>query len=154
MNINKYEEMKQRHLQEINDFSFFVAFNEEQLKNGLIKLGLKNTDIDKIVYVQRNTYVKKEDVKDWGDMLIRHNKELDEAIQNDKTGTGFIFDMFSSELANHEFNYTREIDDTLNALGYTKEDIKQNFPLEFGLNLAIKKAIKKEKLEEEQNYEY
>lgn len=152
--MNQYKVMKEKHLQEYNHFPFFVAFSEEQLKDGLKRLGLKDTDMDKIVYVRNGVYTKKEDAKSYGDMVIRHRKELDEAIHSDKTGMGFILDMFSYELANHEYTYTREVDDTLKSLGYTEENIRNNPILKTGLELAIKQAIEKETQSEGLDYEY
>lgn len=63
------------------------------------------------------------------------------AIDNDPDGTGFIYEMFYYELSNHEFDYTRELDDTLYALGYTLDDIKTNLKLKTGLEKAIKRII-------------
>jgi hypothetical protein len=48
--------------------------------------------------------------------------------------------MFVYELGNHEYSYTGDIDETLDALGFTIEDIKNDERLEKGLLLAMKSA--------------
>ena len=54
-------------------------------------------------------------------MLARHRKELEDAISSDKTGKGFIFDMFLQELENHEYSYTGDVQEALDALGITPQ---------------------------------
>jgi len=48
--------------------------------------------------------------------------------------------MFKYELNNHEYCYTRGTQDTLNALGYTIEEIRADKKLLNGLNLAIQEC--------------
>ena len=71
-------------------------------------------------------------------MLDRHHDELQAAIDADLTGKGFIFDMFSYELANHEYNYTGDISSTLEALNLTEDEVNNNKRIQLGLKLAIK----------------
>jgi len=47
-------------------------------------------------------------------------------------------DMFRYELANHEYDYTGDIDDTLDALCLTQQDIDQNPALQHGLQKACR----------------
>lgn len=54
-----------------------------------------------------------------------------------KTGEGFIKEMFQFELANYEFDYTHELEPTLEALNLTKKQIRENKTLKNGLLLAI-----------------
>ena len=49
-------------------------------------------------------------------MMKRHDAEINEAIDSDQTGEGFIFDMFDYELSNHEYSYTGDMTDSLCAL--------------------------------------
>lgn len=79
-------------------------------------------------------------------MLDRHQKEREDAIQSDQSGNGFIFSMFSYVLESQEFAYTYDIEDTLNFLGYTIEEVLNSKALLNGLNKALKKygvALKK-----------
>ena len=50
-----------------------------------------------------------------------------------------IKDMFAAELANNEFGYTYELDETLDALGLTLDKVKADKRLRKGLNKALKK---------------
>ena len=71
-------------------------------------------------------------------------KEHNDLIKADKTGEGYIKDMFVSELENHEYGYTYELDDTLDALELTREQIANSPNLKHGLDLAKKEVLKKE----------
>lgn len=48
-----------------------------------------------------------------------------------------INEMFQFELINHEYGYTHELDDTIEALDLTKKQIRENKALKNGLLLAI-----------------
>lgn len=135
--MNEYLQVKDRHSEEFNSFPIFWAFNDKQFEEGMEKFGLKPTDTDKIYKLNGGGYYKKTDSKALRELLTRHENEMSYAIANDKTGEGFIFDMFDYELGNHEFSYTGSTEDTLDALGLSKGDIKQNKALAVGLRDAI-----------------
>ena len=65
-------------------------------------------------------------------MMKRHDNELKEAIAADLTGTEFIYEMFVYEMANHEYGYTGDPEDTLNALGFSLEDVANDNRLTAG----------------------
>ena len=69
--------------------------------------------------------------------LVMHDAELQAAIAEDKTGEGFIYEMFLYELDNHEYGYTRDTEDTLDALGYTAEEILGDSRLKRGIEKAV-----------------
>lgn len=150
--MNQYEKMKIRHQNELDSFPFFVAFTGDDFKRGLRRLGLKENDSDKISYVKNNVFIKKEDLATWNNMFERHKKEMEDLINNDKIGTGFIYDMFLFELINHEYGYTGDITDTIKELNFTEEEIKSNPALEKGLKMAIKKIVGYEKEDSELEY--
>lgn len=145
--MNKYREMKERHQTEVNEFPIQFAFSNEQFKEGMEKLGLTEKDTDKVVATVGGGFIRKADVAAYKEMLTRHYNERAEAINNDLTGNGFIYDMFKEELSNHEYGYTYELDDTLDSLGFTIEDINNNTNLKYGLELAMK-DYKEESFEE------
>ena len=60
-------------------------------------------------------------------------KSLGAAMQDDE----YLFSMFNYELANHEYGYTGELDDTLDALGLTIEEINTNPRMVDALKRAI-----------------
>lgn len=142
---NKYDELKEQHSKEFSKFPIFFAFDENQFKEGMQKLGLTENDKDKVANIGFGGIIRKTDIEAFKGMNIRHREEIKEAIQNDKTGEGFIKDMFLSEMANHEYGYTRDITDTLEACGLSYEDIENNENLKNGLNLAKEEYFKREK---------
>lgn len=75
---------------------------------------------------------------------------MNDEINNQITGKQFAKDMFESELANHEYGYTKELDDTLEAIGITIEEINNNDNLKNGLKLALEKYNREEEEENEQ----
>ena len=132
-----YSELKERQQQEINAFPFIWAFNESQLADGMRRLGLDPTaDRGQIVHVGGGGYIRKADKKALQDLFAKHRRELQEAIAADKTGDGFIYDMFYTELANHEYSYTGDVTDAVNACGLTVEQINEDPALIHGLKKA------------------
>jgi hypothetical protein len=59
------------------------------------------------------------------------------AIAEDKTGEGFIYEMFLYELDNHEYGYTGDTSDTLESLGYTAEQVLESPCLKRGIEKAV-----------------
>lgn len=132
-----YSELKERQQQEVNDFPFIWAFNEKQLAEGMQRLGLDPaTDKDKLQNIGAGGIIRKTDAAAMRAMFDRHRRELQEAIAADKTGDGFIYDMFSTELANHEYSYTGDVTDAVNACGLTVEQLNANPALIIGLKKA------------------
>lgn len=133
---NLYKELNNKQSQEVNNFPMMFAFSTEQFNEGMIKLGLKPTDTDKIFSIGGGGYIKKSDSALLDNMTTKHEKEMKESIENDLTGEGFIYDMFKYELANHEYGYTYEIEDTLDCLDLTMDDINKEPKLLHGLYKA------------------
>ena len=98
-------------------------------------------ETSKVVRIGGGGFVKKDRLKAMEFMFDSMRKEMQEAIDADKTGTGFIYDMFRYELENHEYGYTGELDETLESLDLTMEDINANPALLNGLGLAIEKVM-------------
>lgn len=140
--MNAYRELKDKQQAEVNAFPMFFAFSQQQFDEGMKKLGLEPTDTDKI-YKLGNTggFYRKSDSEALHAMFERHEQEMKDAIAADKTGDGFIFDMFDYELANHEYGYTRDMTDALEALGLTLEDINADQRLVHGLQKAHEAQI-------------
>ena len=131
---NNYVELKERQQKEVNEFPMGFAFSNEQLKEGMEKLNVSSTD--ELLSIGAGGFIRKTDREAFKNMMARHNKEFNEAIEADTTGEGFIYQMFNYELANHEYCITWDVSDTLESLGITREDIKKNKNLENGLNRA------------------
>lgn len=132
--MNKYLQMKKAHQEEVNNFPMVFAFSKQQFEEAMSKLGLTSTDIDKICSIGGGGIIRKTDVDSLKSMFDKHNKEKQEAINNDDE---YIFQMFNYELSNHEYCYTGSISDTLDALGFTYDEIQANSRLLTALNSAI-----------------
>ena len=138
MKNETYKEQKDRHQLETNSLPIFFAFSNKQLLEELNKIGLTLKDTDKIYKMPGGGFHKKTDSKIIKEMFDRHEAEFAESVKADKTGEGFIFEMFDYELGNHEYCYTYDVTDTLEYLGYTEEEILSNPALLNGLTLAKK----------------
>ena len=86
-------------------------------------------------------FYRKSDAPKLHEMFARHRKELEEAIAADKAGDNFIFEMFLTELSNHEYGYTGDVQDTLDALGITPQYMESMPQLKAGLDLACQKVM-------------
>ena len=118
-----YSEMVARHEDEFKFFPVMCAVSKSQFDTGMRNLGLKPTDTDKILCVCRNCFIRKADEDDFQAMCQRHRLELEAAMDADRTGDGYLLEMFRCELANHEYGYTRDAEPALMALGVAWEDI-------------------------------
>ena len=136
--MKNYTELKERQEKEFNAFPMVFAFNDKQFREGMEKLGLTVSDTDKVYKNHYGGIYRRTDSELLKNILERHTDELTTAIYKDQDGTGFIFSMFNYELANHEYCYTYDITDTINALGLTVEEINKSEALINGLRLAKK----------------
>jgi hypothetical protein len=147
--MNQYEIIKKRHQKDVNDFPMFFAFNNKQFDEGMRLLGLEPIDTDKIYRIPgTGGFYRISDAPAFHEMFNRHGKEMQDAVDGDKTGDGFICDMFYYELVNHEFTYTGDLTSTLEALDLTSDDLINNESLRNGMNNAInklRKAVRKKK---------
>ena len=141
MSINLYRQLKDKQSKEFNNFPMMFAFSNEQFTEGMKKLGLNPTDTDKIYSMGGGGYYKKSDSEQLKTMTTTHENEIQESIDNDKTGEGFIYDMFYYELCNHEYSYTGDTSDTLNCLDMTMDIINKNETLLHGFKMARVEAM-------------
>lgn len=145
--MNEYRTMKERHQDEVNNFPLGFAFGDKQFEEMMQKWGLdakNDADLAKVAHLYAGAYILKKDIPAYKDMSKRHYEELQAAIAADTTGEGFIFHMFYDELCNHEYGYTGDCNDTLEALGYSADDIMSNPALKRGLEKAATLIMKQE----------
>ncbi len=140
--MNTYRQLKEKQQKELNAFPLGAAFSDEQFKKMMHGWGLTEKDFDKIISIGAGCFIRKSDKDAFFNMFERHKKELQDAIAADKTGDGFIFDMFYYELANHEYCITYDLEETLDALNLTAEQVNTDKRLLHGLNKAEKKYLK------------
>ena len=140
--MNTYQELKNRHQKEMDAFPLGAAFSNEQFEKMMQKWGLTVNDTDKIFFIGGGCFISKSDKETFFNMLKKFNDETKAAIDADKTGDGFIYDMFYYELANHEYCITYEYDETFDALGLTEEQVLADKRLLHGLKKAEKEYLK------------
>ena len=126
----------------MNAFPLGVCFSNEQFDQMLRNWGLSPEDTDKILSVGGGCYVRKSDSATFREMLDRFVKEREDAIPADKTGNGFIYHMFLYELAYHEYCITFDLEETLDALDLTMEQINADKRLLHGFTKAEKEYLK------------
>ena len=140
--MNTYQILKDRQQAEFNKFPLGAAFNQKQFEEMMNKWNLTVDDTDKICSIGFGCCIRKDDKDAYLEMVKRHKQERLDAVASDKTGNGYIKDMFLYELANHEYCITYDLEDTLDALCLTVEQVNADKRLLNGLNKAIKQYLK------------
>ena len=139
--MNEYRKLKNKHQEEYNALPMFFAFSEESFEQGMLELGLQPTDTDKICQTEIGMFYRKEDEPLFIETIQRFNNELQKAISEDETGDNFIYQMFYTELINHEYAFTEDPEDALTALNLTWEQVQADPRLKHGFEKAFSKII-------------
>ena len=120
MDMERYTDLKARQAKELNDFEgIFFAFNNEQFKEGMEKIGLTVEDTKLIASLGAGGYIRKDRSEAFHAMFKRHKDEKNTRKQEEK----YLFESLVYELKNHEFCITLDPADALDALGYDRESI-------------------------------
>lgn len=131
--MNKYRQLREKQSKEFSEFPIFFAFNNDQFAEGMKKLGLKPTDTKQIYKLgSSGGFYRKSDSQMLKDMFSRHDAEMREAMKDD----AFLYDMFSYELANHEYCITYDLFPVLEACGLTYDEINKDQRLADALKAA------------------
>lgn len=138
--MNKYLKLKEKQRAETESFPIEFAFSKEQLKEAMQELEVDKTS--ELLRVGPGGIIRKADSDKFTELMDRHDRELQQAIEQEDQ---FIYDMFRYELANHEYIVTGRLNDTLDALGLTPEEVKDDERLEQGLMKARNDYIKQYK---------
>lgn len=143
--MNRYAELRKRQQEEFNALPLGFAFSRKQFDEMMQEWGLDpEKDLDKLLRIPGGGYIQKKDADLLHQTTERHDAEMAAAIAEDKTGEGFIYEMFLYELDNHEYGYTRDTEDTLDALGYTAEEVLGNPQLKRGIEKAVTEIVRRE----------
>lgn len=119
----------------LHEYAFF-AFSQEQFRAGLQKLGIA-PDAEKVVIpISGGGFILKEKADDFRKLLADFDGERQTALADPETGGQFARDMFLYELANHEYTYTGNTEETLDYLGYKLSDIENSPQLKTALQQA------------------
>ena len=135
---NLYLETKKKNEELMNktfEGTVFFAFSDKQFEEGMKKIGAK--DSSELYKLGCGGFYKKTDSEKIHQMYV--DMEANEAKALEEGGEEYAYQMFACELADHEFDYTMEIEDTLDALAYEPEEIGKNPVLYAGLERALQK---------------
>lgn len=135
---NQYTILREKHQKLVHNFPFGFAYNDKQFEEMMKNWGLTPDDTDKIYQLSNGTFYLRKDSDRLVELMDQMERETAEAIAGDKTGDGFIYDMFREELSNHEYCITLDLDPTLDELGLTIEEINADKRLIHGLCKAEK----------------
>ena len=126
----------------MNEFPIVYCFgdSEEKRKELMEKLGVDS--LDEVVATGYGGYLTKENEKIFIELVKRHMQE----IMDNYDDLDFVVDMFVYELENHEYGYTGDIEDTLDALNLTLDEINANQTLVMGLKIALDKINGREEV--------
>ena len=136
--MNRYAKLKQRQQEEFNRLPLGFAFSNKQFEEMMRGWGLDpEKDTGKLYRLPGGGFIQKKDHTLLHETVDRHDAELQAAIAEDTTGEGFIYEMFLYELDNHEYSYTLDTEETLDALSYTAEEVLNNPRLKRGIEKAV-----------------
>ena len=115
--------MNARHTAEFNALPLGFAFSKEQFKRVLEQWNITEEEAEAgaILSIGSGGFIRATDKELYLETVKRIQEEENTAIEADKTGEGFIYQMFLYELRNHEFIITQDTDETLTALGISEE---------------------------------
>lgn len=120
----------------------FYAFSKRQFDEGMKKLLLDpEGDAERIRRTPAGGFILADKVDSWTELIEAFVKEIRSEAAADQTGEGFIYDMFYSELANHEYGYTGRIEDALDALPFYLDEIRADIALPHGLKKAMQSLM-------------
>ena len=139
MKKESYNQMNSRHQKDHNEFKGIgFAFSNKQFTEMCLKLEIKESETKSKLYsIGGGGYILKDRSKAFHGMIDRHHQEKKTAMLN----PDFVYSAFNYELGNHEYIVTYSVEDTLDSLGLSFEDINSNKMLYEQLQKAKKYQI-------------
>lgn len=137
-----YLDLQKKQKEELAAFPIAYAFNAKQGEEALEKLGA--TKLECVTYFGHGDILKRKDVPAFEAMLMRHDREMKEAMKNEE----FAVAAFLYEMYNHEYaiNYDGDAE-VLAAFAMDENDLDA-----LGLRNAYKRA-RKQYFKESQEWE-
>jgi len=120
--MNRYKELQKKHSEEIQKQPLMFAFSNEQFYKGLKELGLEKGQENLLCSLGFGGYMKKSDYPAFAKLSKSYREEEKKAMEDDD----FLYEAFRYELANHEYAYTYETEDAIEALGLTVKEVYEN----------------------------
>lgn len=131
--MNKYETWKNSRQKLFDSLPVKFAFSEEQFKKGMAELGVENEN--ELFSFGYGGFMRKADKHLLDDFLNSDD------FEKQKQDREFLVDMFYYELGNHEYGYTYDLQETLDACEVTRKDL-QNELIADCLEIARQKYLK------------
>ena len=131
MEYKSYKQMQKAHHKAVNELIekyVFFAFSDEQFADGMKKFGL-GTDPESIAKICRfygGGYILKSHAAEAADLFHKQADEFADRCNDPETGRRFLYEAFREELSNHEYSYTGDPSDALDALGMEWEDLQSD----------------------------
>ena len=133
MNAQAYLKLQKKQRKDLEEFPIAYAFNEEQLKQALEKLGAKKEEC--VTLYNCGDVMKKTDVPAFKEMMKRHREEIYELLKDKQAAE----EAFLYEMDNHEYSINWSGDeDVFSCFGLDEKKLD-----EMGLRDAYFKARKK-----------
>lgn len=133
--MTSYRDLKKNSEKDLNAFTaryMFFAFSEKQFADGMAKLGLKPNETGKIRGLGSGAYIRADKIDDYQKLT----RDQDDKVRRASRSESFAFEMFCTELANHEYPVSMDPTDAVLATGYTMEEVNSNPTLRRALNDA------------------
>ncbi len=107
------------------------------------ELGLKPNETDKLVKIMPFTYIREDQLSKYNLLMENMEKEINEEIDKDINGNGFVKDMFKSAILNGEDDNIKSI---LRFIGITEEEFEKKDNLKKRIRIGEKRvATRKDK---------
>lgn len=134
-----YQEMSKRHQSEVNALPLAFAFSDRQYKEQLAAWDMTEEEAKAgaIIAIGAGGFIRSTDRDQVFSTFDRIHSEQRAAIEADTTATGYIFQGLKYELINHEYAYTGDTTEAIEAVGLTEEDLKRE-----EVQAAIKRAAR------------
>lgn len=148
--MNAYEQLRQKQQEEFDAFPIHFAFGQEQIDRKIKELKLSKDPkkrAEQIVPIGAGGFVLKKDFPAFAEMCKRHSRQRIEAMAEGEKGGTYLYDMFRTELVNHEYGLTVDVSDTLESLGLTEKDLAEKPALKEALDRAAADIRKEEGFE-------
>ena len=118
MRKNVYKIWKDEKAEELKKVPIRWAFDDKQLENVLNDWGLTKDDLDQVYSIGCGGLMRKVDIPIYKEYLKNYD------LENKKQDKRFFVDMLLYELNNHEYGYTRDLEDTLDACQISAKDLQ------------------------------
>lgn len=131
MKKQEYLDLKKKHQKEFEDFPIAYAFNDQQMKEALEKLGATKEEC--VTVFGHGDIVKRTDAEALIAMMRRHDEEMKQRLKDDPD---FAEAAFLYEMDNHEYAINWSADeDVLSCFSMSKTEV-----IKLGLGDAYRNA--------------